>query len=321
MTQDKPASHMYPILAYHGVTSSSSEGIENFSRKHIDTDEFEKQISFMRENMNPIGLREMADALSMGRSLPQGSVAVTFDDSYKNIHDVAFPILKRYDMPATFFISTGFIGTNRRFWTDRIEHIVNLAKINDFNIVFNGQDKYFDLSSRENRVGAVIEIKGLLKKIPSGDRTLVIEKLREKLDVNDNGDAVSNYKNLSWEDISRLDDPPLYEVGGHTENHEILSYLDEKSLNSEIFNCIRDLKEHLKHSIDLFSYPEGQAEHFNDLTISVLKKYGIRVCPTAIYGFNSLNTDPFYLKRIMAGFMDIPFPFEAEFQKQRSLKT
>lgn len=321
MTQDRSASRRYPILAYHGVASFPGEGIENFSGKHVNADEFERHISFMREKMNPIRLREMADVLSAGRPLPQGSVAVTFDDSYKNIRDTALPILKKYGIPATFFISTGFIGTNKRFWTDRVEHIINLTKINSFNLAFNGQDSYFDLSSREFRIRAVIEIKGLLKKVSSIKRDLAVERLREKLGVHDNGDTISNYENLSWEDVSTLNDPPLYEIGGHTENHEILSYLDEERLNSEIFICLKDLKEHLGCPADLFSYPEGQADHFNDHVISILKKYGIKICPTAIYGFNSLNTDPFYLKRIMAGFMDTPFPFGAEFQKQGSLKT
>ena len=57
--------------------------------------------------------------------------------------------------------------------------------------------------------------------------------------------------------------------------------------------------------------PEGWTEHFNEYSISVLKKAGIKICPTAIRGFNDHKTDPFYLKRIMVGFRNILFPFKA----------
>ena len=76
-----------PILAYHGVTNAMSRGIENFSRKHIKLAEFEKQIKFIREKLNPMTLRELADHLCHGYSLPPKAIAVTSDDSYKNVHD------------------------------------------------------------------------------------------------------------------------------------------------------------------------------------------------------------------------------------------
>ncbi len=307
--RNKASFQGYPILVYHGVTASLSEGIENFSKKHIDVDEFERQASFISENMNPIPLRKMVSALAHSEPLPKNSVAVSFDDCYKNIHDNAFPILKKYNIAATFFISTGFVGRNRPFWTDCIEHIINKTKINAFDIAIDNQYKYFALSSYKNRIEAVIELKGLLKKSLPKDRSYIIEKLKEKLEVYDNGDTVSNYLTLSWDDVLRFDNPPFYEVGGHTVNHEILSYLDKQKLHYEVFNCVKELNNVLNHPIDLFSYPEGQPEHFNEQTISTLKEAGIKICPTATYGFNDFGADPFYLKRIMVGFMGTPFPF------------
>ena len=74
-------SRKFPILLYHGVTDAASEGIENYSRKHISLEDFEAQISYVAKKLNSISLREMAEALAAGRELPAGTVAISFDDT------------------------------------------------------------------------------------------------------------------------------------------------------------------------------------------------------------------------------------------------
>lgn len=299
----------YAILAYHGVTKTLSEGIENFSGKHIQADEFEKHISYICENMNPVSLRKMACSLGSGISLPKESISITFDDCYKNVHDVALPILRKYDVPATFFISTGFVETNRLFWTDLLECIINKTEVESFNIVLGNSNRSFDLLSKNKKINAIIEIKTNLKKCTPTIRDTILGELRDKLNVDVGANNVKNYLNLSWNDIIRLNDPPNYEVGGHTVNHEILAYLEEPLLKNEINDCLCHLNDALNNLVDLFSYPEGQHEHFNNKVISFLIKAGITICPSTVYGFNHLHADSFYLKRIMPGFMNTPFPF------------
>ena len=72
------------ILLYHGVTNSKSFGIENYSNKHIQSDEFEKQMKFLKENKKVVSIRDIKKE--------PNSVAITFDDTFKNVRDVALPI-------------------------------------------------------------------------------------------------------------------------------------------------------------------------------------------------------------------------------------
>lgn len=82
-----------------------------------------------------------------------------------------------------------------------------------------------------------------------------------------------------------------------------------RHLPSEVWGCKKDLEKHLGHGVDLFSYPEGQAEHFDQRVIRELKSAGITICPSAVHGVNGRGEDPFYLKRVMVGFMGERFPF------------
>ena len=95
------------ILLYHGVTNSDSIGIENSSGKHIKAEEFENQMKWLSKNKKVVPLKEVNKI--------QGSVAITFDDAFKNVHDVALPILKKYDLPSTFFVTTGFVENKRLY--------------------------------------------------------------------------------------------------------------------------------------------------------------------------------------------------------------
>lgn len=303
---EKPA--FATILLYHGVTASPSRGIENFSRKHVPAEEFRRQMRLIREQAAPLSLREIAGLLVNGEKLPRNAVAVTFDDTFQNNYRVALPILKECHVPATFFVTTGFIASNRRFWVDRLEHAINLTQKKELKLSLGDADSRFELASEQERIEAVVAIKRAMKRLRLPERDAMLELILRRTGVEDKGLEVSNYANMTWEEVKGLHEPPFFEVGGHTVNHEILAYLDPPTLEREISQCKRALEENLGCEIDLFSYPEGQADHYNDEVIRVLKRFGIRICPSAVDGVNYPGADPFHLRRIMVGFMNRAFP-------------
>ena len=233
-----------PILCYHGVTDSPSIGIENFSCKHIRYEDFEAQMRYVRETMTPISLRNMVECLEQGNPPSQNAIAVTFDDSYKNGHDVAAPILEKYEIPATFFIASGFLDSDRRYWTDKLEYLLNNTTekelINEY--LHESANKVWLLNSDQNRIEALVEIKTFLKKIDSDNRDKILAAIQNQLMVNGEGNNVSNYQNLSSSHVMALDQSDLFEIGGHSANHEILSYLQDDELLFEIHQCLNDLE-------------------------------------------------------------------------------
>lgn len=293
------------ILLYHGVTDSLSEGIENFSHKHQPAEVFRKQMAFISSHCSPMPLREMAERLADGCSLPLRPVSVTFDDTFLNNATVAKPILEETGVPATFFVATGFIGTNRRFWVDRLEHAINATRLTEIQSPVDGCR--VPLTNAKERIAAVVAIKAEMKRMEPAQRDTILRILEETAQAEEKD--VANYRNMSWDDVRSLDRPPFFEVGGHTVNHEILSYLSDEDLFSETAHCINDLADHLERRSGLFAYPEGQATHFDDRVIACLKKQGVKICPSAIDGINRPGVDPFHLRRIMVGFMGRSFPW------------
>lgn len=85
------------ILMYHSISDSGWF----FS---VRPNGFERQIKYLKSNFNVVRLGEIIDYLEKKRDLPSRSVVVTFDDGYEDFYKNAFPILKKYGIPATVFI-------------------------------------------------------------------------------------------------------------------------------------------------------------------------------------------------------------------------
>ncbi len=105
------------VLAYHRICETEGFTWDD-DLVSASPREFERQIRYIAERFTPITFEELGRILN-GRSLmPPRPVIVTFDDGYMDNYLQAFPILKRYKVPATFFIPVGFIGTQRITWWD-----------------------------------------------------------------------------------------------------------------------------------------------------------------------------------------------------------
>ncbi len=107
------------ILTYHGI---ADEPMDSYT---VRTDHFRSHMVYLSENFTVMDLSQLARALITGDSLSENSVAVTFDDGYKECGTVVAEILQRYNIPATFFIVTDILDgrtkiANREYlsWLD-----------------------------------------------------------------------------------------------------------------------------------------------------------------------------------------------------------
>lgn len=94
------------ILAYHNFTKDEGSSYD------MNITEFEKQIDYLAaHNYSVISLSELLKGLKTGQ-LPPKPIAITIDDGFKSIYTLAYPVLKKYNFPATLFLYTSFIEKN-----------------------------------------------------------------------------------------------------------------------------------------------------------------------------------------------------------------
>ena len=89
------------ILQYHHVSDSTP------AVTSVTPENFKRHIDYLSENeFNVLPLKEVVEALQKNQSLPEKTIAITFDDAYLNIYENAFPLLKEKGWPFTLFVAT-----------------------------------------------------------------------------------------------------------------------------------------------------------------------------------------------------------------------
>jgi Polysaccharide deacetylase len=100
------------VVAFHRVSDAYRDGLT------CSVKTFEHFCRFFGRHFTVIPLGEMVTRLERAQPLT-GTLAITFDDGYRDNYEVAAPVLRSLGLPATFFLVSDFIGTNTVGWWDR----------------------------------------------------------------------------------------------------------------------------------------------------------------------------------------------------------
>ena len=100
---------------YHHIGSKK----DGYLLNRTNTSDFEKQMIYLKKTHEIFNFKRLNQVFKEGKTLPKRTAIITFDDGYKNNYTEAFPILKKYNIPATIFLTTGHIETNNVFWWDK----------------------------------------------------------------------------------------------------------------------------------------------------------------------------------------------------------
>lgn len=96
-----------PILMYHSIDYTA----DRKNKIVVSPEAFERQMRYLHDNgYKVVPIEKAVEYIKSGRKPPRKTIAITMDDGYENNYKYAYPILKRYHVPATIFIVTSFIG-------------------------------------------------------------------------------------------------------------------------------------------------------------------------------------------------------------------
>ncbi|MCW5798230.1 MAG: NodB homology domain-containing protein [Nitrospira sp.] len=284
------------IFLFHGVTLPVGCAVRNYTRKHIERDYFVTVLRRLKQAGTPVSMNDVLNHRELGVPLPPRPFAVTFDDGFRNNLSVAAPVLVDEHVPATFYISTDFVERNRMSWIDRIEFAVEQCVYAKLQLPW-GQRRF---RGDEERRAFLSEIRQIVKNDLRIDGEQLATDIQAQLGV-----AITYSSShpldqkLDWSEVRTLAAEPLFTVGGHGHSHVILDSLGNQDLECEIETGMRLLKEKAAVYGPHYSYPEGMPNCYSARVIEVLKRRGIRCCPSAVDGVNDSTADLFHLKRVM----------------------
>jgi peptidoglycan/xylan/chitin deacetylase (PgdA/CDA1 family) len=285
------------IFLFHGVIKTNNFKLRNYNNKHIEKKIFIQILKDLKKNGHPISMDDVLKNISNKTDFDNKSFVITFDDGFFNNYSIAIPILKKMQIPATFYITTDFIEKNATSWVDRIEIAVNSKNHGSTKIL---NKEYNFNNSIKSKIKFMNDIRKIIKNDKKIDPYKTTANILKNLDYNKKI-LSSNHtldKKMDWNQIKKLDKQKLFTVGGHTKTHKILSFLSDKEVKKEINESIRLIVKKLNKKIIHYSYPEGLRHTFSNREILLLKQKGIKCCPSAESGINNKNSNLFKLKRI-----------------------
>jgi peptidoglycan/xylan/chitin deacetylase (PgdA/CDA1 family) len=303
------------ILLYHRVTESQPDPqLMCVSRYH-----FAEHLDIIRKLSRPTKLGSLDEVLQRRNRRP--AVVITFDDGYAdNLHN-AKPLLERYDMPATVFVTSRHVTSREEFWQDALDKIFlqsgDLPRILDLDI--NGRSYHWDLgrlshydevTHLQHRGWNVLQKDGPTARhkiyrtlqdvfVPLGDlgRQKLLSKLSRWSGVDQT--ARPTHMALTEAEVVRLADGGLIEVGAHTVTHPALSQLPENEQAVEISESKAHLENILSAPVTSFAYPYGSRSHYTDKTVDAVRNAGFKRACSNFSGFVRAGTDPWQLPRFL----------------------
>jgi peptidoglycan/xylan/chitin deacetylase (PgdA/CDA1 family) len=224
------------ILMLHGVNTPESPASA-----------FRAQLIFLMRSYRIVPLDQIWTSDSTTRDMrPQ--LALTFDDGLRNNFTAAYPILKEYSAPATFFVCPGLIDSGRWLWNHECR--ARLAQ-------WSSEERRQLAESLGMTSGEIEPIIQRMKNMSSADRQQIEAILRKATpDFIPTADQRQRFDIMTWEELKTLDEG-IITIGGHSTNHEILPQLNAEQLESEIADCKSWLERQLGRRVHHFCYPDG----------------------------------------------------------------
>ena len=258
---------MNKIITFHDIASRSR---------------FEETILLLKSMYSIVSIIEIEDFFYNKKNL-KNSCLITFDDGDISFYQIAYPVLKKHNIPATIFVSPKICKEGKNFWFQELkgyDHAEMKKIISEF------LPMSLDVLKR-------YPLKAILKCLKIDQIWDIIHIYQSRFNI-----STKAIQNLNIKQLLEIDSDGLVTIGAHTENHPILSNEEDGKSENEISNSFIGLKEILGHEIKYFAFPNGlPGVDFGQREINILKSNNCKLAFTNNTNNISYQTNPLSINR------------------------
>ena len=281
------------VLMYHRFSAG------NMPRKTC-AEVLRQHILIARRTCDIVTFSELGQRLSNGRPPPRRPLlALTVDDGYRDFFEHAYPVLRELQVPATIFVTAGFVQDRAWLWPDAIEYLVGNAAPRKLSLSFEGRDFAVDLTSANGRHRAWDELATAVV-YDTEARVRLLTLLQEQLHINLPDQTDAAHSPMTWDEVAEIARNGV-EIGGHTWSHAFLPDLDDRRLARELVHAKSVLEQHAGHPVRSFAYPNGQAPDAPDALCKAVRAAGYEYATVATSPTGRGATDWLRVGRWAAG--------------------
>ena len=285
------------ILMFHRVTNTFFDISLLVKQKT-----FEDCMKYIAQSYPIISMDFLIQNFDKWENIPDDSFVITFDDGWIDLHEVAYPILSKSKIPATIYLTTGFVSSECGYWQKRLNNLL-IPVLTNRNILLKTDNiisipeidfKLRDLISKSENTQIIFKFIGYLKGFTHDIILKTISDLEESLKAHSimiNEDKHRSF--INWNEINSMKNPKI-SFGSHTVNHMILTNEQTEVVEDEINKSKEIIEREIGRKVLHFCYPNG---NYNDGIKRIVSKSYKSACTTKS-GFISKESDVYSLNRI-----------------------
>lgn len=248
------------ILTYHRVVSNKELDAEHIQPgMYVTAETFALQMRFIKQHFSVISFAELLRLWSEQKwDSEQRYCVVTFDDGWLDNYTYALPVLRRNELPATVFLPTSFVGTDRWFWPERIAWLCRHPAWQDEERRRQALKVLHREFSWLTGVGispSTVDTDTLIercKMLAQEQIDALIVAWERQLDVEHPRDR----QVINWAEAQEMSAAGV-SFGSHSATHRILTQLDSIEVRHEIDGSWKALREKPVATVPVFCYPNG----------------------------------------------------------------
>lgn len=218
------------VLMYHRVLPQQDR--DSFSSPGIivTPETFDRHLGWIRSHFQPLSSHEFGAVIYGGRKPPKRACLITFDDGWWDNLSLGLPALERHGVPAILFATTGFVGTPKCFWQERLGRLLNAAwQVGPsgtavLRLVGAESAQHLNESRARTVIFDAIQRLKALSPLEIESRLATVEMSLSNLQI----ELPSNYGDdrfLSWPQLQQMAASRLVTIGSHAVSHAPLPRL------------------------------------------------------------------------------------------------
>ncbi|MCH6236770.1 polysaccharide deacetylase family protein [Cognataquiflexum rubidum] len=254
----------------------------------------ERILILLKSHYHFVSLSDLEDFYYHGTDL-RNACHITVDDGDISVYTHLFPIIKKYQIPISIYVSPLCVREGKNFWFQEISGY-------DFQKFFEYYSKIYDHSMQYE---GKHQLYAVLKHLPIEELIKLIDSFRLS-----QGIKPKPRMGINLEQLLELKASGLVEIGAHTYNHPILANEDNSTVIYEISSCILELEEMIGEKVKWFAYPNGiPSLDFSKREMEILRESGVKLAFSTENKRFSKSDDPLSVPRTGISKGNIPFIF------------
>jgi len=237
------------VLLYHGVPNHSPQPHNAYNFTAAD---FEKQVAYLKKHFTFI---HPHDIFKTRPPSLRKELLLTFDDGFRNNAVLAAPILRKYNVPALFFVCGRHCERGRYLWFTHLQALRYHFK--DAGFSFRGE--YFDMSpeQRERSIDRLHKLLLSLRPHPHAMYDAIERELPNMQSFIAPQDMDDWYSGMTAEQLAELASDPLFSIQAHTTDHPQLPSCDKEEAARQLQENKQFIERICGTVVTDISYPSG----------------------------------------------------------------